>query len=83
MEFGQHAYVKGKSVDSALYEVVRTIKSFLEKQEFSLATFIGMECEFNSASRAALISVIASLSINQNLLAWLSHMLRNRQAILV
>lgn len=40
-----------------------------------------MEFAFNNTSTAALIYAIASIDINQNLLAWLSHVLSNRQAI--
>lgn len=65
-----------KSVD-----IVGTIKSSLEKLEFTLVAIIDVEGAFNNASTAVLMSAIASFDINQNLLAWLSHMLSNRQVI--
>ena len=43
LKFKQHAYVKGRSVETALHEVVYTIEESFHKKMYTLAVCIDIE----------------------------------------
>uniref|UniRef100_UPI002FDC4585 reverse transcriptase domain-containing protein n=1 Tax=Streptomyces sp. IBSBF 2390 TaxID=2903533 RepID=UPI002FDC4585 len=47
----QHAYIKGKSTETALHEVVRIIWILIEHSQFTMAAFLDIDEAFNNFSR--------------------------------
>lgn len=78
LNFKQHAYVKGRSVETALHEVVHNIeKSFVDKA-YTLAIFVDIEGAFNNVQTDTLIQSLAEFKVDRVLIDWIDHMLRNR-----
>jgi len=76
--FKQHAYIKGRSVETALQEVVGTIETTLVKKELCLSVFIDIEGAFNNVTTSAILAALASAGVENYVVAWISHLLRNR-----
>lgn len=74
----QHAYLSGKSVETALHNVVSRIeKSFHFKQD-TLSVFLDIEGAFNKMSFNSLKSSAERFGINTMLINWMINMLQNR-----
>lgn len=50
----QHAYIKGKSTEIALYEVITTVERSLYYRQHTLATFLDIDEAFNKVSTKAI-----------------------------
>lgn len=74
----QHAYIKGKSTETALHEVVRTIESSLEHNQYTLAAFLDIEGAFNNVSTTAITSALQSIGVPASIICWIEGMLKSR-----
>lgn len=78
LRFGQHAYLKGRSVETALHEVVCHIERSFDLNCFTLAIFIDIEGAFNNVLTEVLIQSLDQFDIHRDIVAWVGHMLGNR-----
>lgn len=78
MDIAQHAYRKGRSVDSALHEVVGTIEKSLEFKEYTLAGFLDIEGAFNNVNTGAIRKSLIDHGVSDFIVAWISTMLESR-----
>ena len=64
----QHTYLKGKSVESALHDVVSYIERGLLHREYTMAAFLDIEGAFNNirieAIKETLVSINVSIKVN-------------------
>ncbi len=74
----QNSYIKGKSTETALHEVVRTIDTSLEHSQFTLAAFLDIEGAFNNVKVEAIIRSLKRLDVSEAVCNWISLMLRTR-----
>ena len=75
----QHAHTKGKSVDTALHNVVHTIEEAFAKKEMVLGPFIDIEGAFNRIKTAKIISCLVKKQVDPILIRWITTLLTNRQ----
>uniref|UniRef100_UPI002FDBDCFD RNA-directed DNA polymerase n=1 Tax=Streptomyces sp. IBSBF 2390 TaxID=2903533 RepID=UPI002FDBDCFD len=73
----QHAYIKGRSTETALHEVVREIDSTMEHSQFTLAAFLDIEGAFNNVKVEAIIRSLRRLGVCDAVCDWISIMLCN------
>lgn len=78
LKFKQHAYVKGRSVETALHEVVHDIERSFNEKMYTLAVCIDIEGAFNNVRTDTLIQSLDEFQVDRALRDWISHMLRNR-----
>ena len=74
----QHAYLKGKSTETALHEVVSCIEKGLADKEYTLATFLDIEGAFNNVTTDAIQHGMESVGINPTVVKWTVNMLTTR-----
>ena len=74
----QHAYLKGKSVESALHVVVNCIEKGLQHKEYTLAAFLDIEGAFNNIKIEAIKQSLIELNIHNFLIDWITLMLSSR-----
>lgn len=51
----QHAYMKGKSTETALHEVVSTVERGLFYKQYTMAAFLDIEGAFNNVKTESII----------------------------
>ena len=76
----QHAYLAGKSTDTALHNLVGRIERALNNKEYALGVFLDIEGAFNNASLASLLNVMRSKGVGDTVIRWIDFMLSNRIA---
>lgn len=74
----QHAYVKGKSVDTALHDLVGRIESSLHYGQYTLAAFLDIEGAFNNVKLSAIVDSLVKLGVEKPIYSWISMMLKTR-----
>lgn len=74
----QHAYVKGKSVDTALHELVSKIESSTQHGQYTLAAFLDIEGAFNNVKLSAIVDSLIKIGVEKPVYLWISQMLRTR-----
>lgn len=74
----QHAYIKGKSTDTALHAIVSEIETSLEHKQYSLAAFMDIEGAFNNVNVDAITDALINLKVETPICKWLNLMLRSR-----
>lgn len=77
----QHAYLKGKSVDTALHEVVKEAEKALYHNQYALAAFLDIEGAFNNVTTEAIREALNSLGVDNALIRWIGNMLNSRIVI--
>lgn len=60
----QHAYMKGRSTETALYSIVEELENSLEKKVFALGTFLDIEGAFNNILPAAILRSLRDLGVD-------------------
>lgn len=75
----QHAYLKGKSVETALSDVVCNIEKSLHYKEYTLASFLDIEGAFNNIYSDSIHEALVKTGIESDLVNWLMQMLLDRQ----
>jgi ribonuclease HI len=74
----QHAYQAGKSVDSALHQVVYNVEKSMELDKKTLATFLDLEGAFNKVTYGAINAALRRFDLDRTLIRWIMAMLSNR-----
>ena len=69
---------KCRSVETALHDVVGSIKSALNKKEYVLASFLDIEGAFNNVKISSILESLSTLGIGQRIISWTGNMLKAR-----
>ena len=77
----QHAYMKGRSVETALHSLVGHIENALEHKEFTLVAFLDIEGAFNNVTPEAIKMSLEGLGIHQSVISLIWRLLTNRVII--
>lgn len=78
LSLSQHAYTKGKSVETALHEVVGAIEKSLRNKEYTLGTFIDIEGAFNNVTTEAVCDALVESGVDNYICRWIHKMLKGR-----
>lgn len=74
----QHAYMAGRSVESALHCVVSKIESAKSSKDFILGTFLDIEGAFDKIKFDVIKSALIKFRVNPVISCWILGMLHNR-----
>jgi len=74
----QHAYCKGKSVETALHTLVRMIEKSLHSQEYSMVAFLDIEGAFNNVRTEAIMRGLLRLKVDDRVSNLINQMLISR-----
>lgn len=74
----QHAYIKGKSTESALHEVVGLIEKSLRFKQYTLAAFLDIEGAFNNIEVDTIIQSLMGVGVDGGVVGWVRSMLESR-----
>lgn len=78
----QHAYILGKSTDTALHQVVGKIENSILNKGTTLGLFIDIEGAFDKATFRSIDLALANHGVNNTIRRWISAMLRCRTVTL-
>ena len=76
----QHAYLAGKSTDTALHNLVNKIERAVHGKQYALGVFLDIEGAFNNASSGSLLNVLRSKRVSNTVIDWIKSMLSTRIA---
>jgi hypothetical protein len=76
----QHAHQAGKSVDTALHQLVVRVEKVLDQQETALGVFLDKEGAFNNTSYDSMCSALAKHVVDYTILWWIRANLEGRLA---
>ena len=71
----QHAYHTGKSVDTALHQLVLRVEKALDRREMALGVLLDIEGAFNSTSYNSICA-----AVDQTIIRWIRDTLEGRHA---
>lgn len=74
----QHAYQAGKSVETALHNLVHEIEQTLNKKEATLCVFLDVEGAFDNTSFDAICEAAREFRVDGTIIDWMHFMLRTR-----
>ena len=74
----QHAYLKGRSTETALHEVVGVVERSLEYKQFKMGAFLDIEGAFNNVKTEAIYNALVDLDVDSYLSDWIVTMLGTR-----
>lgn len=74
----QHAYMAGRSVESALHCVVGKIESARSRKEYALGLFLDIEGAFDKVKVEVVLRAFAEFGMDTMVSQWIINMLRNR-----
>ena len=74
----QHSYQSGKSVDTALHQVVHNLEKNMAQGKLTLAAFIDLEGAFNKVTFGAINAALRRFELDRTLTRWIMAMLGNR-----
>ena len=74
----QHAYMKGKSTETALHDVVGNIEDSISRKELALVAFLDIEGAFNNVTMEAILESLDKQGIDNTLKRWIANMLSSR-----
>ena len=76
----KHAYQSGKSVETALHQLVMRFEKALDQQEVALGVFLDIEAAFNSTSYDSMCAALARHEVDHTIVRWVIATLEGRQA---
>jgi hypothetical protein len=76
----QHAYQTGKSMDTALHQLVVRVEKALDQRETALGVFLNIEGAFNSTSYDSMCMALARHGVDHTIICWIRATLEGRQA---
>jgi hypothetical protein len=74
----QHAYLKGKSTETALHDLVYKIDGSLAQKEFALGVFLDNEGAFDNTSFESMDDAANDHGVCSTINRWIDFMLRSR-----
>ena len=75
----QHAYCRGKSVDTALHSLVGEIETAFHHKEFALGAFLDIEGAFNNVYPKAILDALIRIGVNFTVIKLIRLLLVNRK----
>ena len=76
----QHAYQAGKSVETAIHQLIVQVEKALDQQEIALGIFLDIEGAFDNTSYDTMCSALARLGVAQTIIQWIRATLEGRLA---
>ena len=76
----QHAYQAGKSVETALHQLVVRVEKALDQQEIALGIFLDTEGAFNNTSYDAMYAALVRHGVDHTIVRWVKATLEGCQA---
>jgi hypothetical protein len=77
----QHAYQAGKSVETALHQLVVRIEKGPDQQETALRIFLDIEGVFNNTSYDSMCAALAEHGVEHTIVWWITTTLKGRLAM--
>lgn len=77
----QHAYCKGRSVETALHSLVQKVEKSLHVKEYSLAAFLDIEGAFNNLLPSAITRALENRRLDTSTVYFIGHMLASREIV--
>jgi hypothetical protein len=74
----QHAYLKGKSTETALHDLVYKIDGSLAQNELALGVFFDVEGTFDKTSFESMDDAVSDHCVCSTMNRWIDFMLRSR-----
>ena len=74
----QHAYCKGRSVESALHVLVGNIEDAFRQKEFALGAFMDIEGAFNNVTTESILEALVDLEVDRQVIKLVSIILQDR-----
>jgi hypothetical protein len=74
----QHAYLKGKSTETLLHDLVYKIDESLAQKEFALGVFLNVKGAFDNTSFESMDEVASDHGVCSTLNRWIDFILRSR-----
>lgn len=74
----QHAYIAGKSVDSAIHNIIWKIEKALNGKQQALGCFIDIVGAFNMICFQSIKKAAIRFGVDKTVIEWIDVMLRNR-----
>jgi len=71
----QHAYQAGKSVETALHQLVVQVEKALDQQEIALGVFLDKEGAFNNTSYDSMYAAPARHGVDYTIIRWIKAIL--------
>ena len=75
---GRLSYLRGRSTETALHEVVGVVERSLEYKQFTLGAFLDIEGAFNNVRTSAINDALVNLGVESYLSDWIVTMLGTR-----
>jgi len=77
----QHAYQAGKSVETALHQLVVRVEKVLDQQEIALGAFLDIEGAFNNTCYDTMCDALVRRGSEYNIVRWIKATLEGRVAV--
>jgi len=77
----QHAYQAGKSVETALHQLIVWVEKVLDQQEIALGAFLDIEGAFNSTSYDTMCDALVRHGSEYTIVRWIRATLEGRVAV--
>jgi hypothetical protein len=77
----QHAYQAGKSVETALHQLMVRAEKALDQQEVALGVFLDTEGAFNNTSYDTMCMALARHGVDHTIVRWVKATLEGQRAI--
>lgn len=74
----QHAYIKGRSTETALHDLVSQVENSLSFKQSSLAVFLDIEGAFDNAPYGKIKQAAVNKGMENSVVNWIDNMLRHR-----
>ena len=78
---GQHAYMAGKSTETALHELVRMIEKGLDRKEYTLGVFLDIEGAFSNAPHGTIIRALQQKGVECCITKWAMQLLTGQNVV--
>jgi hypothetical protein len=76
----QHAYLSGRSTDTALHHLISKIEKALSQKQSALCTFLDIDGAFNNTTIESVCKAAIEHHINPTIVKWIKQLLTNRIA---
>jgi hypothetical protein len=77
----QHAYQVGKSVETALHQLVVRVEKVLDQQELALGVFLDIEGAYNYTSFDSVCTALCGRGVDSTIVRWIRATLEGRLAM--
>ena len=77
----QHAYCKGRSVETALHEVVGRIGESLHHKEYTMVAFLDIKGVFNNLEGSSISNALVEFGVEEFLGQWIGQILSADRSI--